>query len=151
MQIILILHSLVRWLILIFGLLAVVKAIGGLSSNSLYSSADNRNSLLFMIFCDIQFLIGLALYFGNTWFDQLKVPSNMKVAGIRFFTVEHSVMMILAWILVHIGRSAVKKTIGDRAKHKKTVIYFGLALLLILAAIPWPFREAVARPLFRWF
>jgi len=69
----------------------------------------------------------------------------------RFFVVEHAFMMIIAWILVHIGRSAVKKAATDRAKHKKMLIFYGIALLLILISIPWPFRVEVARPLFRWF
>ena len=65
--------------------------------------------------------------------------------------MEHASMMILAWILVHVGRVAVKKAGSDAAKHKKMLLFFGLAFVLILASIPWPSREAIARPLLRWF
>ncbi len=75
----------------------------------------------------------------------------MKNASVRFFTVEHALMMIIAWLLVHIGRSSVKRADTDAAKHRRMLLYFGIALLLILAAIPWPFRTEIARPLFRWF
>ena len=75
----------------------------------------------------------------------------MKNSYDRFFTVEHTTMMILAWILVHVGRTSVKRASTDAAKHRKMLLFFGLALLLILAAIPWPFRTEIARPLFRWF
>ena len=149
MNSVVIIHSLLRWAILLFGVLAIIKAAGGLSSNKLYTNGDNKVSLFFMICCDIQFLLGLALYFGNSWFDKLKDPNNMKVEGIRFFTVEHTAMMLLAWVLVHVGRVMVKKANTDKSKHKKTLIFFGLAILLILAAIPWPFRDSIARPLFR--
>ena len=151
MSLVLILHSLLRWAVLLFGVIAIIKAIGGLSGKRIYTSGDNKMSLFFMISCDIQFLLGLALYFGNSWFDKLKEPGNMKISSIRFFTIEHSMMMILAWILVHMGRVLVKKSLTDSAKHKKTLIFFGLAIVLILAAIPWPVRESIARPLFRWF
>ena len=60
-------------------------------------------------------------------------------------------MMLIAWILVHIGRSSVKKATTDAAKHKRMLAFFGIALLLILASIPWPFRDVIAKPWFRWF
>ncbi|MEO5892761.1 MAG: hypothetical protein ABIQ31_21105 [Ferruginibacter sp.] len=152
MQIVWSLHSLLRWGVLLFGLWAVVNAFTGVFGKRKYSTGDNRSSLLFMIFCDIQLLIGLILYFNNSWFDRLKdLGSNIKNPVYRFFTLEHMSMMILAWVLVHIGRASVKRAGTDAAKHKRMLIFFGIAMLLILAAIPWPFREAVARPYFRWF
>ena len=70
----------------------------------------------------------------------------------RFFAVEHALMMIIAWLLVHIGRSMVKRAGTDAKKHKLTLLYFGIALLLILLMIPWPFRQAgIARQLFPQF
>ncbi len=152
MQIVLVLHSMLRWAILVFGLWSVVTAIGGLIFKREYTVGDNRSNFLFMLSCDIQLLLGLVLYFMNSWFERLKdLGNNMKDANNRFFTLEHALLMIIAWILVHIGRSAVKKSVSSKAKFKKTLLFFGVALLLILAAIPWPFREAIARPLLRWF
>jgi uncharacterized membrane protein YphA (DoxX/SURF4 family) len=69
----------------------------------------------------------------------------------RFFSMEHAVMMILAWLLVHMGRSMVKRTPTDAVKHKRSLIYFGLAILIILLMIPWPFRPEISRPWFRGF
>jgi hypothetical protein len=59
--------------------------------------------------------------------------------------------MIIAWILVHIGRASVKRADTDAAKHKRMLIFFGIALLLILVSIPWPFREIIGKPYFRLF
>lgn len=153
MQTVLVLHNVLRWGVLLFGLWAVVNALTGVMSKRIYSANDNRSGLLFMIFCDIQLLIGLMLYFSNAWFDKIKAGMGpvMKNGYDRFFTVEHSGMMILAWILVHIGRSSVKRAVTDSAKHKKMLVFFGLAFLIIIASIPWPFRTEIARPLFRWF
>lgn len=152
MQIVLFLHNLLRWAILLFAFWAVFKAIGGLSSRKAYSAADRKPGLMFMIFFDIQLLLGLWLYFGNSWFTQLKEGGAevMKNAALRFFTVEHTLMMIIAWILVHVGQVAVKRA-PENKKHRNALIFFGLSLLLILASIPWPFREAIARPWFRGF
>jgi hypothetical protein len=143
-------HSLLRWGVVLFGLWAVINALIGVISKRNYGLSDNRSSLLFMIFCDIQLLIGLLLYFNGAWFDMLKTNAGavMKDSYNRFFAMEHAVMMIIAWLLIHIGRSLVKKTDSNTQKHKRSLLYFGIAFIIILAMIPWPIREIVARP---WF
>jgi len=147
-----IIHNLVRWLILLFGFWTLISAISGLASKRDYTSGDSRANFFFMLSMDIQLLIGLILYFGEDWFDRLKnIGDNMKDTALRFFTLEHALLMLIAWILVHAGRVAVKKVVTPRSKFKRSLIYFGIALLLILIAIPWPFREEVARPWIRWF
>ena len=152
MEFVLILHNLVKWFILFFGFATLLNALGGVFKHRAYTVSDNKSNLFLMICCDIQLLLGLILYVGNGWVGKLKdLGNNMKDPATRFFTMEHTTMMLLAIILVHIGRSQVKKAGTDAAKHKKMLIFSGLALLLILAAIPWPFREALGKPWFRWF
>lgn len=152
MQILLVLHNLIRWLILIFAFWTVISAIGGLASKREYTANDSRSNFFFMLGMDIQLLLGLILYFANGWFESLKhIGESMKDPMLRFFTIEHSVTMIIAWILVHAGRVSVKKATTSQAKFKKSLLFFGIALLLILISIPWPFREAVTRPWLRWF
>ena len=152
MQILLVLHNLIRWLILIFAFWTVIAAISGLATKREYKISDGRSNFFFMLGMDIQLLIGLILYFTSGWFESLKhMGESMKDPMLRFFTIEHSLLMIIAWILVHAGRTSVKKALTAQAKFKKTLLFFGIALLLILIAIPWPFREMIARPWFRWF
>ena len=151
MQIVLILHNLLRWAVVILGLWTLINALTGYFGKRSYSANDNRSNLFFMISCDIQLLIGLVLYVNNGWFNRLKdMGNNMKDPYLRFFTMEHLTLMLVAWVLVHIGRATVKKADTDAAKHKKMLIFFGLAIILIIAAIPWPFRQAIGRPYFRF-
>ena len=152
MQIVLVIHNLLRWAVLLFGVWTLINALTGVFSKRNYTANDNRSNLFFMISCDIQLLIGLILYFSNSWFDRLKdLGSNRKDPYNRFFTMEHMSLMIVAWILVHVGRASVKRADTDAAKHKRMLIFFGIALLLILVSIPWPFREVIGKPYFRWF
>jgi hypothetical protein len=153
MQTVLIFHNILRWAVLLFGLWTLLNALSGVMSRRVYSQSDNKSSLFFMIFCDIQLLLGLVLFFANPWFEKLKggMGAVMKNTVDRFFTVEHAGVMLVAWILVHVGRSAVKKASGSRSKHNKMLLFFGIAFILIIASIPWPFREEIARPLYRWF
>ncbi|HVB04465.1 MAG TPA: hypothetical protein VNE41_12190 [Chitinophagaceae bacterium] len=148
-MIFLIIHSLLRWAVLLTACWAVISAVKGIISKCPYSTNDNRSSLLFMISCDIQLVIGLFLYFSEGWGSRL-IHWNIGDKATRFFTVEHAGTMLLAWVIVHIGRTVVKKAKSDRDKHRKALIYFGVALILILVAIPWPFRTALGpHPWFR--
>lgn len=152
MQTVMVIHNILRWAVLLFGLIAVMSAISGMVSKREYRPSDSRNNFLFMLSCDIQLLLGLILYFTNSWFDRLKdFGTTMKDSHNRFFSLEHALLMIIAWILVHVGVTRVKRASTSSLKFKKGLLFFGLALLLILAAIPWPFRETIARPLYRWF
>ena len=152
MQIVLVLHNLLRWAVLLFGLLTFVRAISGVISKRVFTAGDMNSNFWFMLSCDIQLLLGLILYFNGEFFDRVKnFHITMKDGYWRFFSFEHGVMMIVAWILVHVGRVSVKKASTSSSKHTRALIYFGLAILLILASIPWPFREVIARPLYRWF
>jgi uncharacterized membrane protein YphA (DoxX/SURF4 family) len=150
----LIIHSILRWAVLLFGLWALINALTGVMAKRNYGATDNRAGLLFMISCDIQLLAGLILYFNGMWFNMLRSNAKevMHDSATRFFAMEHALMMIIAWLLVHIGRSMVKRAGTDAQKHKKSLIYFGIALLIIVAMIPWPFRmPGIARQLFPQF
>jgi hypothetical protein len=70
----------------------------------------------------------------------------MRDASLRFYAVEHLVFMLAAVACVHIGQVRIRKATTDRARHRTAAVFFGVALLLMLLGIPWPFR-AVGRPL----
>ena len=151
MNYILPLHNILRWAVLLFGVWTLFSALTGVISKRNYTATDNKANLFFMISCDIQLLIGLILYFNGAWFELLKTSAKavMQNAIPRFFAVEHAIMMIIAWLLVHIGRSMVKRSNSDAQKHKRSLVYFGLAIVIILLMIPWPFRQpGIAR---QWF
>jgi hypothetical protein len=142
------LHSFLRWIILLLALIAFFRAIIGVNGKKPFTATDNKVGLFFMISMDIMLLIGLYQWFTGAWglknIQNLGMGEVMKSAVNRFYAVEHISAMLLAIIFVHIGRAAAKKNISDLAKHRKALIFYGLALLLLLISIPWPFREAGA-------
>ncbi len=131
-------HSGLRWIVLILLVVAIVNALMKWQGKKSYTSGDKKLGLFAMTALHIQFLIGLGLYFisPKVIFD----AASMKNAMTRFFLVEHSVMMVLAIILITIGYSTAKRAAEDSSKFKKTFIFYLIGLLLILAAIPWPPR-----------
>jgi uncharacterized membrane protein len=140
-------HSWLRWAVLIFGVIALVAAIRKHARRDL---AADRSSLGFLISCDLQLLIGLLLFFVSPYFSLLtQAPKEaMADSGIRFFAVEHTLVMIVAIVLVHVGRVVGKRS-QSPARYRTVAIFFAVALLMFLAAIPWPFLSN-ARPLARW-
>jgi glucose uptake protein GlcU len=146
----LLLHSWLRWVVLILGIIAVVRAIGGRTGRP-WSQADDTVSKWFGITFDIQFVIGLLLY---AWLSPVTQAvfadfgGAMRNAGLRFWAVEHVAGMLVAIALVHIGRGKIRKATTDRRRHTLAALFYGIALILMLASIPWPGRAAQA-PLFR--
>ena len=131
-------HDILRWLILIFGVIAIIRAYVGWFGNKEWTDVDDWLGLGFTISLDVQFLLGLLLYFflsPITTNAFANFSAAMSDSGTRFFLIEHSLMMLVAVILAHIGRSRAKKADTDVGKHRTSAIFYTLALLLILAAI----------------
>ena len=61
----------------------------------------------------------------------------MKNADLRFYAVEHFAMMLIAVILVHIARAKSKKALKDVAKFRISSIFYLIAMVIMVAAIPW--------------
>lgn len=113
-----------------------------------FTKSDKRPAMLLMITADIQLLLGLILYVGKDWFKVLTSGGFMKLPAQRFWAMEHMLGMLIAIVLIHIGYSAIKKDIPDASKFKKLFWFTLVALIIIFATIPWPFREIIGRPLF---
>ena len=115
-------------------------------TSSQCSSLDNSHFL--MISADVMLLVGIYQWvtgpMGLKSIQANGMSVVMKNSVLRFFAIEHFVGMIVAIILIHIGYSYAKKDVPDAVKHKRAFLFYGLALLIILIFIPWPFREVGA-------
>jgi len=133
-------HNMFRWLVLLSMVLAVIFAFSGWFAKRDWNKRDNLTGLLLTIFIDIQFLVGIILYAFVSPVTKLAFSdfgAAMKDANLRFYAVEHILIMIIALILIHIGRVKSKKAAASWKKHRAAAIFYGIAFLLILAGIPW--------------
>jgi len=149
---VLIIHSLIRWLVLLAGIVTVVRAITGWRTGRPWTLADDRAGARFMMAFDLQMVLGLILYFFLSPVTRAAMQDfggAMANAGLRFWAVEHIFGMLVAMVLAHVGRARVRRLTNDSRKHKVAAIFFTLALLTILASIPWP-GTVSGRPLLRW-
>jgi hypothetical protein len=138
---VLLIHSWLRWAVIGAGVYAVVR--GG--------ARDGAAGRWFTIVLDVQILLGLLLYFVLSPFTRDALTDFGAAMGspqLRFWAVEHVVGMVIGTALAHIGRARVRKAAPER-RARVAAIFYGLALLAILIAIPWPGMPA-GRPFVRW-
>lgn len=133
------LHSTLRYVILILLIIATIKSFIGWLGKKQYTKGDHQISLFLMIAAHLQLLVGFVLYYTNGWLASFSngMGSVMKDATVRFWAVEHLVAMLLAIVLITLGRSRTKRKKDNIAKFKTQSIYFLLALVIVLYAIPW--------------
>lgn len=129
------LHSLLRWVILLLLLVTLFQAF---SKNP----GIKKTSLFLLISAHIMLLLGLYQLIAGRYGIMSGLPdgadSLMKNKFYRFFWVEHPLMMFVSIILITIARGKAKVL-----NYKAAGWLLLVALLMILAAIPWPFRDII--------
>ena len=141
------LHSALRWVALLLLLFTFFAALRG---GSTFTEGARKRGLFTMIVLHVQLLLGLTLYFigenGMALFEQANVMSN---GVLRFFAVEHMMGMVIGIFLGTLGHVLTKRATTDAGKYRRQAVWFGLALAVIVASIPWPFRPGFEA--YGWF
>jgi len=119
MTILLEIHSILRWIIVVIGFIAIVKFLLGMARKSAFSKMDHGLSSGFSGLMDLQITLGL-LYFLITGFGGVGFPP---------FRIEHMLTMLIAAVVGH-GPSMFKK-----AANKYTTAFYSVIGALILIVI----------------
>lgn len=131
-------HSGLRWIALLLLLVAIINAFTAKN----YEKKHRLVNLFSMITFHTQLVLGIILYFLS---DKVQFTEGwMKQAMYRFYGMEHLTGMLLAIIAITIGHSKSKKGADAAAKFKAIKLWYVLALILVVAFIPWPFRTELA-------
>ncbi len=141
---ILLFHSLVRYFVLIFLILVIVRSLMGWMNKKEYGSLDDKFSLWLFMLTHTQLLMGLILFFVSE--AVIFSAASMKDAVARYWLVEHSSMMLIAVVLISVGRISIKKIADGTAKHRRLFILNFIALLIILMAISMSGRGFFSLP-----
>jgi len=128
------LHSILRWIILLLLLVCLLQAMSK-------STAVRKTSLWLLISAHLMFVVGLYQLIAGRFGIMKGLPPGielMKDKFYRFFWIEHPILMFLAIILITVARGKAKNL-----NYKSVTVLLIIALLAILVAVPWPFREIV--------
>lgn len=145
------LHSIFRWLVLLSLLYALYRALTGYINGKAFTRTDDSVRHWAATIAHVQLTLGIILY---TQSPTAKISAEVlsESGHIRepfFFGVIHLLLMISAVAVLTIGSAMAKRQTTDRQKFQTMLIWFGLALLLIVIAIPWPFSPLAQRPYLR--
>ena len=145
------LHSLFRWLVLLALIYSIYRSYKGYFGNQVFTRQDNHFRHWTATMAHIQFMIGVVLYFQSPIVKafRMNLGSGANDISLTFFGVIHVCLMLAGIFVLTLGSIKAKRKETDREKFKTMLIWFSLALLIILLAIPWPFSPLAARPLFR--
>ena len=141
MEILVIVHNLLRWILLPLIVFVLFRSYIGWLTNKAFEKLDNALGGAMIGLAHSQLLIGLILYFtSGKGYQFLTTPGFMKDPITRLYALEHPLTMIIAIVLLQLGRSFSKKASNDKARFKTIAIYTSIAILLILSRqINWNF------------
>lgn len=126
-------HSGLRYVVLAFLLLVLSKSLYGWAKNTSFSKLDNALSLGLFISSHLQLVIGFLLYFVS---PQVQFSgAAMSDKAIRYWTLEHWVMMVIAIVLITLARTGLRRIKIDDLKHRRLFLWNFAAFLIIIAAI----------------
>lgn len=128
-------HSGIAYLALGVLVIAVINALVGFASKKAFEDKDRKISLFALIFCHVQLLLGLIVYFVSPL--GMKALGEMSNAELRLTSLEHPLINIIAIAMITIGWSKHKKEGSDQGKFKKIGFLYLAGLLFILSRIPW--------------
>ncbi|WP_138485210.1 cytochrome B [Dyadobacter bucti] len=126
-------HSGLRYVVLGLLIAAIFIAYSNWQKSK---DGDSKVYLFALIATHTQLLIGLILYTMSPKVDFSLISEKV----FRFYSIEHVFMMVIAIVLITIGRVRSKKLAGAD-KHRTILYFYAMALIIILVAIPWPFRN----------
>ena len=138
------LHNIVRWIVLIAGVWSVVLVWRGWLQRRQWTDAEARATRAFLGALDLQFLLGLllfAVFRPLTRQGFRDMGAAMSDAPVRYFLLEHPLIMLVAIASAHIGAVQVRRATSDPERFQRASILYGLSLAAVAGFIPW------ARPL----
>ena len=127
MQILLTIHSIIRWLIVIVAVIAAVKFAVGWRRGSVFQKIDSNLSLGFSGLMDLQVTLGLIYFIWNGLADE----------GFPSFRIEHAVTMIIAAVVAHLHVLWKNSDDKTRFRHSLFIVLDTLVIVLIgVARLP---------------
>ena len=142
-------HSVFRWAVVFSLIYAIIISAKGYFSKTTFTKTSNTIRHWTATIAHIQLITGIILYVKSPFVKQFFATAH-NTGETFFFGFIHLLLMLLAIVLITIGSAKSKREKTDEVKFKTMLIWFSLAGLLILLAIPWPFSPLANRPLIRF-
>ena len=123
------LHHYLPYLFFIVLIISIVRA----ALNKIPNVKKDLFLTLTLIFAHIQLLLGLVLLVDFI----SRAGVHMGETANRFVSIEHPLTMIIAVLLITIGKVKAKKATDNTKGNKTVFVYFIIALVFIVLRTPW--------------
>lgn len=123
MQVLFIIHSWLRWIVVLVAVIALVRFAMGLARHQAYDKMSNGLMQGFSGLLDLQATVGLVYL----------LVSGFGGAGFPMPRIEHAVTMIVAVVVAHLP--ARWKSAADPVRYRRGLLAVLGALLLIAAGV----------------
>ena len=130
------LHTMISGTFAIIAIWLIFRSFKGILKNLPYIALDKYLSYGFIITLYLQLIFGLIL-FANPGDVQggAGVQDAMKLASKRFWPIEHIVLMLFALLIANMGLILSSQSRIDKDKHKKVLVYYMIALIMIAVSL----------------
>jgi len=127
-------HGFVSTIFTLVAIVILVRSIRGWKHRKAYTKWDWNFSALFLVLLYVQLVLGILLYFvlGDQSDGADSIEKATEQMSFRFWVLEHFIITIFALFLCQIGWIFIRKSSLDLNKHKNTLFYFGISILLII-------------------
>jgi archaellum biogenesis protein FlaJ (TadC family) len=119
------LHNIVRWVIVVFAAIALLRAYLGWLRKRDWTDTDRHIGVFFTSTLDLQLLLGIIL---------IILGGLTELGG---FAYVHIALMFIAILLAHGGNVLSRRDNPAIIRHRWSAIFDTVALLIIFFAIPW--------------
>ena len=126
-------HSILRYAIFVLLLALIIKSLMGWVNRSDFLKSDNVLSLVTLSAIHLQVIAGLILYFISPLVGFGKGVMQNDV--MRYYTVEHILMMVVAVALFTMARVRQKRKDNPVHKHRTGFLYNMAGLLVVVLTL----------------
>jgi hypothetical protein len=142
------LHSTLRWVVIATGVAAAAVAWAARLGTRSWTDTTLAMGRTFAVTMDLQLVVGLILYLAlspTVASGLSNISGAMGDAQHRFWMLEHPAAMVAALVLAHVGVAKARRARPSDGPGP-AAWYFTIAIVLVLAVLPWPSLD-YGRPL----
>jgi len=121
MGFILMIHSILRWLIVVVGLIALVKLGSGWLGKQAFGKMDRGLISGFSGLMDLQMLLGVIFF----------IWSGVAEAGFPMYRIEHAITLIVAVAVAHLPARWKKEADNPRFRNSFFAILISMLLIVV--------------------
>jgi len=130
-------HIITSGAFLITAIWLIIRSARGVIKNLPYTTLDKFLSYTFIVLLYLQLVFGLLIFAGPVYTDNYGVNTEgaLKLVSKRFWPIEHIIFMLFALFIANVGLIFSNQAPESKEKHKKTLIYYAIAVIMIALSI----------------